>query len=140
MSWWQGPGWGESAAPPSPCAPWPVALRRPAVAQVLGMVQDAATLRALAWPQELRIVKTTSRSGASSFLAGKSCWHTRLKVQYTTADAQVGRRAAGAHARAGLAGVVGCGRLTRGAPHSRAHLVLPLTRCTRPTSPTAALL
>ena len=57
------------------------------------MVQDAATLRMLAWPPELRVVKTTTRGVASSFLAGKSCWHTRLKLQSASADAQVGGRA-----------------------------------------------
>lgn len=54
------------------------------------MAQDAPTLRALAWPPELHIAKTLARSTAQNFLASKSCWQTRLKIQCASPEAQVG--------------------------------------------------
>lgn len=55
---------------------------------------DAAALRALSWPPELRLAKTLARASANSFLQGKPrTWQSQLSIHYATPEAQArGRR------------------------------------------------
>ena len=55
------------------------------------MPHDAPALQAMSWPAELRLVRTVSIADATAFLAGRTSWPTRLKIQqYASPEAQVG--------------------------------------------------
>ncbi|PRW56284.1 arsenate reductase [Chlorella sorokiniana] len=60
------------------------------VGTVHAMLKDAAAAQAIGWPPELHIAKTLARAAAESFLDSKrsDCLLTRLKIQFTTAEAE----------------------------------------------------
>lgn len=71
---------GESLPCPPPLPP-----------QVHGLLQDASALQAISWPPELHIAKTLARASAQTFLQSKrsTCLVTRLKIQYSSPEAEV---------------------------------------------------
>ncbi|KAL4457855.1 hypothetical protein ABPG75_012720 [Micractinium tetrahymenae] len=57
--------------------------------QVWGLQSEAAALGAVAWPQELHVVKTLAQHSAKSALANRpGCKQTRLRMTYSSAEAE----------------------------------------------------